>query len=337
VEDAPAPDILIVDRDTTVLRALERLFLEAGFSVTAVSDADRARDQIANRFFGVLLLDLDTPTLLGGIDLLVFARQASPLSAVVVMTPRRSFDAVASAFRAGANDVVPKTEQALPYLRTRVLAAARDLKASLDRERLLEEVAEVHEGFLREMMALSRQVTDLEDKILRGEGEGSTTAIPAVLDLLVVDDEQSLRARLSQELNPERGWRLRFAHTSGEALDGAHQVRPHVLVAKETLPDLPVTMLIKTMKASMPELVALVFQPFAGKRPGEVKMVEASKVVTLIPSFSEPGQLVTALQDVREALRRKARERRYAVTFRKQHAAFLKQYNMLKQKLIAKG
>ena len=60
-------------------------------------------------------------------------------------------------------------------------------------------------------------------------------------------------------------------------------------------------------------------------------------MATLIPSFSDPGQLVTALHDVREALRRKARERRYAATFRKQHAAFLKQYNLLKQKLIAKA
>ena len=62
-------------------------------------------------------------------------------------------------------------------------------------------------------------------------------------------------------------------------------------------------------------------------------MVESSKVVTLIPSYSDPDQLVGSLQDVRDALRRKTRERRYQAVFRKQHSDFLKRYAQFKQKL----
>ena len=263
-DESAARDILIVDGNADVLRRLEQLFVEAGFHVTAVADSDRARDQLTNRYFPIVILDLDTPRALGGIDLLLFAKQTAPLSPLIVLSPRRSFEAVASAFRAGATDVIPKTEEALPYLRSRVLAAARDFKAAQDRERLLTEMGEMHEAFLQEMMALSRQVTDLEDKILRGDGEGSTTSIPTNFDLLVVDDTAALAKHLQAALPGDKGWNLRFVQTSGEALDAATQKTPHVLVSRETLPDLPATMLIKTIKASAPDLVALMFRP-----PGE--------------------------------------------------------------------
>ena len=256
-----ARDILIVDGDANVLRGLEQVFVAAGFHVTAIQDPDRARDQLTNRFFPVVLLDLDTPRALGGIDLLHFAKEACPLSALIVLSPRRSFDAAASAFRAGATDVVPKTEEALPYLRSRVADAARDIKASQKRERLLSEAAELHDAFLQEMMALSRQVTDLEDKILRGDGDGSTTSVPAGIEVLVVDDGAELSSRLARELQADKGWSLRFVQSSGEALDAASQIQPQVLVTRETLPDLPASMLIKTLKSRAPDLVALVFRP----------------------------------------------------------------------------
>ena len=66
-------------------------------------------------------------------------------------------------------------------------------------------------------------------------------------------------------------------------------------------------------------------------------MVESSKMVVLVPVFSEVDQLVASLHEAREALRRKARERRYLGMFRLQHAEFLKRYQGLKQKLARKG
>jgi DNA-binding NtrC family response regulator len=335
-DEAAARDILIADGNAEVLRRLEQVFVEDGFHVTAISDADRARDQLTNRFFPIVLIELDIQRPLGGLDLLQVAKQSSPVSALIVLSSRRSFEAVATAFRAGATDVIPKTEEALPYLRSRVTAAARDFKVAQDRERLLLELGEMHDQFLQEMMALSRQITDLEDKILRGDGEGSTTSVPRNLELLVVDDQQVLARHLAEALPGEKGWHLRYVQTSGEALDAATQSTPHVLVTQETLPDLPSSMLIKTLKATAPDLVALVFRPPGESGAGEVRMVEASKVVTLIPAYSDPAQLVEALNEVREALRRKARERRYVAVFRKQHSEFLKRYAKLKDRITRK-
>ncbi len=326
-----------MDANPTVLAGLERVLRDAGLNVTATRDPDRARDQLIHRFFPVLLVDLDTPQPNDGLELLRFTRQHSPLTAVVVMTPRRTFEAVAAAFRAGAADVVPKTQEALPYLRECVLKATRNLRAGINRDRLLEEVAEMHEEFLKEMIDLSRHVTDLEDKILRGDGEGSsTTSVPSTLDLLCIDDSGLVPAGLGRELRPETGWRVRVVQTGGEALDAVTQRAPHVLVVKDPLPDLPVSMLVKSVKAGAPDLVAIAFRPPGEKGPGEISMVESSRVVVLVPVFSKMDQLIASLQEVREALRRKAQERRYLGQFRMQHADFLKRYQALKQKLTRK-
>jgi DNA-binding NtrC family response regulator len=337
-EQATVEDILIMDGNQTVLQGLERVLRGVGLSVTALTDPERARDQLAHRFFPVVLIDLDTPRPLGGLDMLRFCQQHSPLTAVIVMTPRRSFDAVASAFRAGAADVVPKTDDALPYLRDRVRAAASTVRGSINRDKLLEEVAEIHESFFKEMMDLSRQVADLEEKLQRGDGDdgGSTASVQPVIDLLCVDHSDAIPARLTRELNADSGWRVRVAQTGGEALDASTQRPPQVLVVRDPMPDLPVTMLVKSVKVASPDLVSIAFRPPGERGPGEIKMVESSKMVVLVPMFSEVDQLITSLQEVKEALRRKARERRYHGLFRMQHAEFLKRYQRLKQKLARK-
>ena len=337
-EPVAVEDILIMDGNQTVLAGLERVLREAGLNVTATRDPERARDQLIHRFYAVVVIDLDTPGPLGGLELLRFCQQHSPLTAAIVMTPRKTFEAVAASFRAGAADVVPKTHDSLPYLRDRVKAAASNLRAGFNRDRLFQEVAEIHESFLKEMMDLSRHVTDLEDKILRGDGDGSSTAsLPAVLELLCIDDRELVPARLRRELQPETGWRLRVVQTGGEALDAATQRPPHVLVVKDPPPDLPVSMLVKSVKASSPDLVAIAFRPPGEQGPGEISMVESSRVVVLVPVFHDLDQLIASLQEVREAIRRKVQERRYHGMFRMQHADFLKRYQSIKQKLARKS
>lgn len=327
-------EVLIVDSDERVRRGLERLLTEAGLSVTVVADDVRARDQLANRFFAVALFDLDTPAVDGGLEMVRFAKDKSPLTAGIVMTVRRSFESAAAAFRAGAVDAIPKSQDAVTYLRERVLALTAQITASSDRERLLEEVAEVHDVFLTEMMELSRRVTDLEDRLLAREG-GSTPSYAGVaqLNVLIVDDDSALSTAISRHLTPDKGWQVRAAQTGGEALDAASQNTPQILVVKEPLPDLPSSMVVKTVKTSFPDAVAVVFTAPGRGRVGEVRLVEQSRLITLIPSFTEPAQLVASLEEIRQGIKQKAKERRYLKTFRKEHFTFLKRWNQLKQRL----
>ena len=83
---------MVVDADDQVVKGLDRLLTRVGLIVTGTHDPVRARDQLLNKFFAVALVDADTPTPGGGIELLQFARDKSPLTSVVVMTARKSYE-----------------------------------------------------------------------------------------------------------------------------------------------------------------------------------------------------------------------------------------------------
>lgn len=337
---AAGQEVLVVDCDEQVLRGLERLLSRVGLIVTGTTDPVRARDQLLNKFFAVALLDIDTPTPGGGIELLQFAREKSPLTAVVMMSARKTFEAAVKAFRGGAIDVVLKEPDVVPYLRERVLDAATELKSAGERNTLLEEVSESHEDFLRQMRELSRQLLDMEDKILgraQGEGAGQGDATRGdrleVVNVVLVDDDPGAVPVLQDVLPVRDGWRFRPALTGGEALDVVSQSRPHVVMVKEQLPDLPGSMVVKTVKSGAPDAVTLLYSPPSRNVSGELKMVEGSRIMNLIPKWADYRQLVPPLEEIREALRQKVRERRYLQAFRQSHFEFLQRYNALKQRI----
>jgi len=329
---AAGQEILVVDADEQVVKGLDRLLTKVGLIVTGTHDPVRARDQLLNKFYAVALVDADTPTPGGGIELLQFARDKSPLTSVVVMTARKSYETAVKAFRAGAADVVLKEPEVVPYLRERVIEAAGDIKATADRNSLLEEVAETHEEFLRRLRDVSHEMLDLEDRASGRTVEDS--AAEAVISVVVVDDDPEAIEKLEKVLRPEQGWQFRAALSGGEALDVVSQTRPQIVIVKEDLPDLPGSMVVNTVKASAPDVLTLLYSP-PGKsgRTGEVKLVDAGRVMTLVGSYTEAAQLVAPLGEIREALKQKSHERRYLQAFRQRHFEFLQRYNGIKGRL----
>ena len=131
----------------------------------------------------------------------MFVRERSRQTAVIVMSRRIAFDAVAPIFRAGAADVIPKAREYVHDLRDRVVRAAADVKSALGREQLLVELVDLNEELLRKMMALSRQATDAEDKLLARDGGLSSSATGlGALNLLLVDNDATLAGELGKEL-----------------------------------------------------------------------------------------------------------------------------------------
>ena len=332
-QPAAGQEILVVDTDEQVVKGLDRLLTKAGLIVTGTHDPIRARDQLLNKFFAVALVDADTPTPGAGIELLQFARDKSPLTSVVIMSARKSYDVAVKAFRAGAADVVLKEPDVVPYLRERVIEAAGDIKGTADRNVLLEEVADTHEDFLRRMRDLTREMVDLEDRVA-GRTPADRSDAAANVSVVVVDDDPAALLKLEEALTPAQGWQFRPALTGGEALDVVMQMRPQIVLVKEDLPDLPGSMVVHTVKASAPDAITLLYSP-PGKsgRTGEVKMVDATRTMSLIGSYTDPGQLVVPLGEIREALKQKSHERRYLQAFRQRHLEFLQRYNALKQRL----
>lgn len=333
-QPASGQEVLVLDADESVRKGADRLLREAGLSVTALGDIERAKDQIANRFFPVVLADLDTPTLNAALDLIAFVRERSRQTEVIVMSRRISFDAVAPVFRAGATDVIPKAREYVHDLRDRVVRAAVDVKAALGRDQLLTELVVLNEELLRKMMATSRQLIDTEDKLMAREGGLSSSAAGlGALNLLLVDDDATLAAELGKVLTEDKGWRLRHVQSGGEALDSASQVAPTVVVAKEMLPDLTGSMVVNTIKSAVPSLVGMVFAPPAGNQAGQVRIADHSRFHVLVPRFVAPSDLVVQLTEVREALARNNRERRYVKLFQTQHMELLQKCHRLKQEV----
>ena len=201
---AAGQEILVVDADDQVIKGLDRLLTRVGLIVTGTHDPVRARDQLLNKFYAVALVDADTPTPGGGIELLQFARDKSPLTSVVIMTARKSYETAVKAFRAGAADVVLKEPDVVPYLRERVVEAATDIKATADRNSLLEEVAETHEEFLRRLRDAARESLDLEDRA-SGRAQADAGDEAGAISVVLVDDDQQALAKLESVLTPAAG------------------------------------------------------------------------------------------------------------------------------------
>ena len=152
--------------------------------------------------------------------------------------------------------------------------------------------------------------------------------------MVLVDDDQEALAKLERVLTGAAGWHFRAALTGGEALDIVTQTRPQIVIVKEDLPDLPGSMVVNTVKASAPDAVTLLYSPPGRSgRTGEIKLVDASREMSLVASYAEPGQLVGPLNEIREALRQKSKERRYLQSFRQRHFEFLQRYNGIKTRL----
>jgi DNA-binding NtrC family response regulator len=331
---AAGQEILVVDGDEQVVKGLDRLLSRVGLVVTGTSDPVRARDQLLNKFYAVALIDADTPTPGAGVELLQFARDKAPLTSVIVMCARKVYDTAVKAFRAGAVDVVLKEPDVVPYLRERVIEAASELQSTSERNTLMEEIAETHEEFLRRMRDMAKELVDIEDRLSGRESEGDDGA--DAMNVVLVDDDPSALSKLQAVLSEANGWHFRVAVTGGEALDFVTQMRPQIVLVKEQLPDLPGSMVVKTVRAGTPDAITLLYSPpMRVGAMGEVKLVDAGRVMNLVPNYSDPEQLVAPLNEIREGLRQKNKERRYLQAFRQRNYEFLQRYANLKSRIKA--
>ena len=314
-----------------MVKGLDRLLTRVGMIVTGTHDPVRARDQLLNKFYAVALVDADTPTPGGGIELLQFARDKSPLTSVVIMTARKSYETAVRAFRAGAADVVLKEPDVVPYLRERVVEAATDIKATADRNSLLEEVAETHEEFLRRLRDVAREGLDLEDRLPGARRRTSGDELGTVSVVLVDDDPKALE-KLSKVLTgggglavPHRADRRRGAgrrhpgapadrHGQGRPARSARQHgRAHREVERARRGDAAV-------HAARPQRA-----PWRGEAGRHERHDEHDRELRRRRASSS-----APLGEIREALRAKSKERRYLQAFRQRHFEFLQRYNSIK-------
>lgn len=322
-------EVLVVDGDDKVQRGLAQLLGENGLQPTVVSDAVRARELAREKYFAVALIDLDTPQTNAGLELVRWFKVNAPSTTTIVLASRKVFESAVEAFRAGAADIIVKSPDQVQYLRQRAVEAAEGVQRTVADDKLIKEVIGVHEDFLRRLMDSSRRTAELEEQI----GGGShPSAADEECGLLVVENDGWLARQLGDALRARGGYALVTAASGGEALDRASGRNFQIALVDDTLPDLTGSMVVSALKAqSLDTLTILFTRP--GPLPGKAEVIEGSRVIALLPEFSDAKQMVERVDELREAFRRKSRERRYLASFRQENYELLKRYADLKQRL----
>ena len=327
VRDLVGAEILVIDKDERVQRGMTQVLSAAKLHVTCASDPQHGCELLQRNFYSVVVIDLDTPGPSGGLDTVGRVKAVSPTSMIVMLTARKAFDEAMAAIRAGAIDVIVKSPESVQYLRDRVREAAGHSAGKREVHSLLSEVREAHELFLKRYMDAERRALDLDDRVHGRDPERE--AMPQDIRVLIASRDPQVYEALLASKAPR--FAFEAATSGGEALDRCGSSRFDIVMVSDDLPDLPESMVFRSIKTQNPELVMLAISPPG--IGGKVDLLESDHRETLIANFKETSELVARLGELAEAFVAKARERRYIQHFRDHNYDFLRRYVELKMKI----
>lgn len=323
---ADGQEVVVVEGDAGTRAGLERLFKKAGLAPTAVEDGERAIELLQNRFYPVVVADLDTPTEGAGVALIARIKQVAPSTAVVILSGRRNFEAAAEAFRGGADDAFFKAPDQINLLEQKVIELALR-GGGHTQEMLAEESLKLFDELLRKLMEAHKRTVDLEAKL--------TGVLPVVDDdvaVLLVEHDGWLAQELGTALQGRSEFTMRHASSGGEGLDASTAGRFQLALVSDSLPDLPGSMVVSALKQQAPDTIVILYSR-PGRKPGKAEILEGSKAIVVVPELTSATQLIAQMETLREAYVAKSRERQYLVEFRQQHFELLKRLASLKQKI----
>lgn len=320
-------EVLVLDADERVHAGIQQLLSEASLHVTCVTNAERALELVERQFFSVALVDIDTLSPREGIETIKRIKTQSPTTMVIAMTPRRSYDDAVDAVRAGAVDLILKAPESVAYLKERVLDAAGRSVGKREVDSVLGEIRAVHEEFLKRFMESERRAVDLGDKV-HGRDESRMIQLDE-FSVLVVDEVDDFATAMAAA--KPKGFKFVQATSGGEAIDRVSTGEFHYAMIAEDISDLPAKTVARTIRNQYPDTVVLTFKGPAEN--GHVDLVEQAGSRSILKPFNDAKQLIVRLDELAEAWRAKARERRYTQAFREKHYDFLRRYVELKTKI----
>ena len=326
VRELVGAEVLVIDKDPQVQKGMTQLLSAASLHVTCVADPADAWELLGRKFFSVVVCDLDTPHPNAGLETASTVRLASPTSMVVMLTPRKSFDDAVQSLRAGAVDIILKSPDSVEYLKDRVMEAAGRSADKREVDSVVAEVRDLHEEFLKRFMEAERRALDMQDLATGRDPEESPSELVRVM---VVSTDTRLAEALTARA--PAGYEFESAVGGGQALDRCGSSRFHLALVGENLADLPGSMVVKSLKTQNPEMLVLAF---SGPGPGgRVDIVDSSRTISVVPEFTDAGQLLEQFGELSQAFRAREKERRYMQAFRERHYDFLRKYVALKAKI----
>lgn len=319
-------EVLVLDNDKRVHAGIEQLLAPTHMHVTCASDTPTALELVKKQHFTVALIDIDTLVPRDGIDAIRKVKEVSPTTMVIALTPRRSYEDAVDAVRAGAVDLVLKSPESVAYLKERVIDAASRSVGKREIASVLGEVRRVHDEFLDKFMQAERIATDAADKVA-GRDQSRMIGMDEMTVLVVDETDTFITAMTAAK---PKGFAFQHAPSGGEALARMGGELHYVMISAD-LSDLPARTIAKSIRNASPDTVVLIYS--APGPDGDVNLVEQAGTRSILKPFTEAQQLVARLDDLAEAWRAKARERRYTQLFREKHFDFLRRYVELKSKI----
>ena len=160
-------NVLVVDDEPALLRALEALLRRAGHQVVALDNPITALQRLAAEDFDVALFDIKMPQL-SGLELLNSVKHRRPEVEVIIMTGHATVETALQAVRMGAYDYLTKPFDDVELV-VRSVAKAAERKALADRNRQLEtqlreRTGAVADGLVGNSTAM-REVTRMVDAV----------------------------------------------------------------------------------------------------------------------------------------------------------------------------
>lgn len=316
---ASGDELLVVDSIDKDRDGLRQLFETEGYVVTAVAHGSEAEQLVQSKFFPAALVDLDADG--GGLALVRFIRERSEQTGLVLLTGRRSFEGAVGGLRAGVVDVVLKRPDEITRLVGAVEKAASRYRASSDKDAMLREAQSLLEESLKLMLGFVRE--------LYGEASLKSGANAAPPHVLLVDDDLELAARVVEAVSKAE-CRIDQVMSGGGALDMGAARAFDVVACRESLQDLPGSMVVRTLHGQSPGVMGLVYTS-----PGENGKIDrwdgGQKTATLTP-FKSAEDLVTRIVELANEVSSLRRERLYLQKFRRDHGAYLQRYAALRRR-----
>ena len=168
-------NVLICDDERSLCQVLEIDLRKAGHRVEIANNRDDAKRRIASNLFDVIVTDIRMPSVEDGMEVMRYAREISPDSAVILMTAEAAKETAIQAVRAGAFDYVEKHPRVVDELRMAIARGAETV--GLRRQNTVYRRDSVNRHSLDKIIGSSQAVHQLKQTIQTIAATNSTVVI----------------------------------------------------------------------------------------------------------------------------------------------------------------
>jgi two-component system response regulator PilR (NtrC family) len=168
-------NVLICDDQRSLCQVLEIDLRKSGHKVEVANSRDDAKRKISSNLFDVIVTDIRMPTVEDGMEVMRYAREVSPESAVILMTAEAAKETAIQAVRAGAFDYVEKHPRVVDELRMAISRGAETV--ALRRQNVVYRRDSVNRNSLDKIIGASKPVDKLKATIRTIATTNSTVVI----------------------------------------------------------------------------------------------------------------------------------------------------------------